>query len=325
MVGYVVADGSPLDLELVVFRDQALIDYEATWLPAWRACAEAIANAAGEPALAPALLKAGGWVEDADGNGGVEADGLLRTGTLLELSQRWIDTQPIVAAHWAAGAAALAVEVEAACVDATARAATPAGPARRALEQLRAAGIRLALFASVSEKLANAQLGALGWSDLFAAVTGADSPSPLLRRDSTGGALSAPRDGSGAVRAAVAAARAAPERAVVVGSCGADLAASRAAGCAFGVAVWPSMARLPAALATAAVRLQHVGELPAVLAEAGSLALRRELASSGGAEATDAAEAATAALERVDLSAADDAAPHAEHDAEIDALVASMA
>ena len=198
MVGYVVADGSPLELELVVFRDQALIDYEATWLPAWRACAEAIANAAGEPALAPALLKAGGWVEDADGNGGVEADGLLRTGTLLELSQRWIDTQPIVAAHWAAGAAALAVEVEAACVDATARAATPAGPARRALEQLRAAGIRLALFASVSEKLANAQLGALGWSDLFCAVTGADSPSPLLRRDSTGGALSAPRDGSGA-------------------------------------------------------------------------------------------------------------------------------
>ena len=85
------------------------------------------------------------------------------------------------------------------------------------------------------------------------------------------------------------------------------------------------MARLPAALATAAVRLQHVGELPAVLAEAGSLALRRELASSGGAEATDAAEAATAALERVDLSAADGATPHAEHDAEIDALVASMA
>ena len=53
----------------------------------------------------------------ADGNGGVEADGLLRTGTLLELSQRWIDTQPIVAAHWAAGAAALAVEVEASAVE----------------------------------------------------------------------------------------------------------------------------------------------------------------------------------------------------------------
>ena len=53
--------------------------------------------------------------------------------------------------------------------------------------------------------------------------------------------------------------------------------------------------------------------------------VRRELASSGGAEATDAAEAAAAALERVDLSAADDVAPHAEHDAEIDALVASMA
>ena len=42
------------------------------------------------------------------------------------------------------------------------------------------------------------------------------------------------------------------------------------------------------------------------------------------AEATDAADAAAAALERVDLSAADDA-PHTEHDAEIDALVASMA
>ena len=38
MVGYVVGDGGPLELELVVFRDQALIDYEA-WLPAWRACA----------------------------------------------------------------------------------------------------------------------------------------------------------------------------------------------------------------------------------------------------------------------------------------------
>ena len=47
----------PLDLELIVFRDQALIDYEATWLPAWRACAEAIANAVAASKIAATTVE----------------------------------------------------------------------------------------------------------------------------------------------------------------------------------------------------------------------------------------------------------------------------
>ncbi len=45
MVGYAYESGLELELELVVFRDQALIDYEATWLPAFRTTAEKLHHA----------------------------------------------------------------------------------------------------------------------------------------------------------------------------------------------------------------------------------------------------------------------------------------
>ena len=56
MVGYIVGDGGPLDLELVVFRDQALIDYEATWLPAWRACVDIATRASLKEMVAPGVM-----------------------------------------------------------------------------------------------------------------------------------------------------------------------------------------------------------------------------------------------------------------------------
>ena len=101
MVGFLArSSGQGLDIQLLVLaKDGTLLDFDATWAPGFKECARRVAIAAGEPALEPALLKAGGLIE---GEAGVKvsSDAVMRRGTLREVAQRWMDTQPIVAAHW---------------------------------------------------------------------------------------------------------------------------------------------------------------------------------------------------------------------------------
>ena len=116
MPGFLYATGVPLDVQLVIFgKDGTLLDLESRRLPTLKECTEAIAHAAGEPALLPALLKAGGW-EDTEKGGTLAPDSIMACGTVLELAQQWIDTQPIVAAHWHAEAATLCAEMQEVCV-----------------------------------------------------------------------------------------------------------------------------------------------------------------------------------------------------------------
>ena len=111
MPGYLYRTGAPFDVQLVIFgKDGTLLDSEAVRLPALKECTAAIAHTAGEPALLPALLKAGGW-EDTEKGPTLAPDSVMACGTTLELAQRWIDTQPIVAARWHE-AAALCAEMQ---------------------------------------------------------------------------------------------------------------------------------------------------------------------------------------------------------------------
>ena len=272
MPGYLWHDDTPLDVQLVVFdKDGTLLDSRAR-LPALRECAEAVAVAAGEPALLPALLKAVGWQETEQGPV-VAPESVLRGGTNLELAQHWIETQPMVAAHWA-DAAALHDEIQAVYLKATVRDAAPLGAARRALEELRAAGVKLAVVTNDDEALARAQLQKLGLEPHFELVVGADSGHGR-------------KPGPGGIRAAMAAAGVTPLQTIMVGDAGTDLAAARAAGCLFGVAIYPDGPVLPADLAGAACRLPSVQPLPQVLADAGHAALRRRLARARGSSIAD--------------------------------------
>ena len=112
MPGYLYRTGAPLNLQLVIFgKDGTLLDSEAVRLTALKECTAAIAHTAGEPALLPALLKAGGW-EDTEKGPTLAPDSVMACGTTLELAQRWIDTQPMVAAHWHEDAVALCAEMQ---------------------------------------------------------------------------------------------------------------------------------------------------------------------------------------------------------------------
>ena len=104
MVGFLYDSGAPLELELIVLdKDGTLVEFARTWLPGFRECAQRVAATVGEPALEPALLKAGGWVEEESQPPRVTQEGLMLHGTLEELARAWIDTQPLVAAHFCDG------------------------------------------------------------------------------------------------------------------------------------------------------------------------------------------------------------------------------
>ena len=94
MVGYIYADGAsaaaPAEIGLVILdKDGCLLDFNPTWLPGLRECAHRTAAEAGEPGLEPALLKAGGWIEDEAGGARIRWTDAARAAG--EIAQAWID------------------------------------------------------------------------------------------------------------------------------------------------------------------------------------------------------------------------------------------
>ena len=261
MVGWLYPCGADCDIAVVVFdKDGTLLDFNATWLPAFREAAERVALEAREKDLAPALLKAGGWLEEAEGPR-ITPDGLFYHATNLEIAQAWIDTQPIVANHFANDVTALMTLLESTLKECTVRDAAPLGPAEDVLRELRAAGLHLAVVTNDSEAIARAQLARLGWTDYFGSIIGFDS--------GFGG-----KPGGGGIRAAIEAAGLRPQQAIMVGDSESDLVAGQVAGCAFTVAIHPDAKPLPIGLATAACRMPTIAGLPEALATAGHRALR---------------------------------------------------
>jgi len=261
MVGWLYDDGARSQVSVVVFdKDGTLLDFAATWLPAFRAAARRVAHEAGEAALEPALLKVGGWVEDPEGPR-IAHNGLMLHGTNEELAQAWIDTQPMVAEHFERDCARLSELVR--HVYSESIEPTPLGPTEHVLRQLRDAGLKLAVVTNDDEAFARAQFDRLGWTDLFECVIGADSGH-------------GPKPGTGGILAAIKACGVEPQHAVMVGDAEGDMVVGRNAGCAFSVAIWPDGEALPAGHAIAACRMPTIAQLPATLAVTGHMGLRRQ-------------------------------------------------
>ncbi len=62
-------------------KDGTLLDFDATWPPAYRAVAEALAGLAGEPALAARIMRLGGYGED----GALDPASVFACGTTREI------------------------------------------------------------------------------------------------------------------------------------------------------------------------------------------------------------------------------------------------
>lgn len=243
----------------ILDKDGTVLDFNATWLPAFKEAASMVAAECGEPGLAPALLKVGGWVDGANGPY-IAHDGILLHGTLAQLAQTWIDTQPIVASHYEKDAARIEKLVDEVLLESTVRDACPLGNVEPTLRTLRDAGVQLAIVTNDQEAIAKAQLSRLGWMEYFTIVIGADSGHGA-------------KPGPGGVRAAIEAAGVPAERAIMVGDAEADQLAGRSAGCAFTVAIWPDGEPLPQSMASAACRMETIAALPEVLAAAGQISL----------------------------------------------------
>lgn len=309
MPGFLYASEPPsaTRLELVVLdKDGTILDFLKTWLPAFSEAAAMVAAECGEPGLAPALLKVGGWVDGADGPY-ISRDGLILHGTLADICQAWIDTQPIVASHYERDAARMEKMLDKMLLDCSVRDACPLGNVEETLRTLRGAGVKLAVVTNDQEATAKAQLSRLGWMEYFATVIGCDS-----------GFGSKP--GPGGLRAAIEAAGVPAERAIMVGDAEADMLAGRSAGCAFTVAISPDGEPLPQALSSAACRMQTIEALPAALAAAGQISL-----GDGGAAAPGTVEASLALGGASDAEARAAAAAAAAVDPGVIAMVESAA
>ena len=263
MVGWAYNDGQHVDLKLVIFdKDGCLVDFEKTWMTGYREMVERVATEVGEPKLAKPLLKVVGWVEEEGKAPRVAQDGLLLHGTLSEISQIWIETQPLVAKHFGAdGAFAITTIMEEVLKTSTVRDATPLGPVEETLRTLRGVGVKTAVVTNDQESLATAQLAKLGWTELFDTVVGADSGH---------GAKPDPHG----VRSCIEAAGCHSRQAIMLGDSEGDVTAGKRADCLFTVAIAPDGKDIDAGLAAAAFRIPHVGELIPLLEAAGWCALK---------------------------------------------------
>ena len=146
-------------------KDGTLLAFDEVWPPAYRAITGELARAAGDPALAGRLLRAGGYDEA----------GVLDPASVLACG-----TTGAIVEFWAALPELAAVADAAALIDRRflefARAAPPVIDDLGALlDRLRARGMRLGIATNDSEAGAADWLVELGLAERFDFVSGADS------------------------------------------------------------------------------------------------------------------------------------------------------
>ena len=150
-------------------KDGTLVDFHATWGPAYRL--GALAFAGGDPALTDRLLVAGGWDTE---TGRVAEGSILAAGTNAEIAETWLAALP-AGTRPAIGEADPETFLEAAFNAETARSAKPVTDLAALFSRLHGRGLVLGLATNDSHDGALATLRPFGIVERLAFVAGYDS------------------------------------------------------------------------------------------------------------------------------------------------------
>ncbi len=197
-------------------KDGTLVDYFATWTPAYLAAAAHLAELTGDPAAADRLLAAGGYDRNADR---YDPTSPLAHGTVPEIAEVWRHAVPDLAR-----VADLEERIEQIFHDCALGNPQPVTDLPELFGRLRRRGLALGVATNDSAETAWASVRQLGIDGLLAFVSGYDSGH---------GAKPAP----GMLHAFCAAARITPDAVLVVGDAAHDFAMARAGGAALTVGV----------------------------------------------------------------------------------------
>lgn len=148
-------------------KDGTLIDFYATWTPAYLAAAAAVSELAADPGLADELLRVGGYDRAADR---YEADSALNSGTTEEIARMWRATSPALAPY-----DDLAKRVEAIFHRVATDSPVPICDLDALFGRLRRRGLRLGVATNDSEATARATLDGMGLTHHLDLVSGYDS------------------------------------------------------------------------------------------------------------------------------------------------------
>jgi phosphoglycolate phosphatase len=229
---------------LLFDKDGTLIDFFATWMPAYCLAAERIAQAAGLPDHADRLLLAGGYDRGADR---LAPDSLLAGGTNEELIALWRATMGARAPHDLEN---LVLETFAGYSEGD---VTPTADLPPLFADLRAAGYLLGMATNDDSHAANWTAQRLELSDHLSFVVGADA--------GHGG-----KPGPGMALAFCAATGLHPSQVAIIGDSAADAGMARSAGLGAAIGVCTGAAPAAALAPHFDVVIASVADLPALLA-----------------------------------------------------------
>lgn len=228
---------------LLFDKDGTLIDFFATWMPAYCEAADRLARAAGVPDQADRLLRAGGYDRQSDR---LEADSLLAGGTNDELIGLWRTT---LGAHAPADIERIVLDT---FVDHSEGDVRPTADLPPLFAHLRGEGYRLGLATNDDSHTARWTAERLGLDPYLEFVVGADA--------GHGG-----KPGPGMARAFCAAVGLRPSEVAIIGDSAADAGMARAAGLAAAIGVCTGAAPAADLARHFDIVIPSVADLPALL------------------------------------------------------------
>lgn len=156
-----------MSIKAVLFdKDGTLLDFHATWVPAYRSAALAVSRDAGRPELADELLAIGGYDR---ASGRCKPGQVLASGTNLDIARLWGQACGIE------DTAALVARLEEIFAREAADRAVPVGDLPALFTQLVGRGLRLGIATMDSEALARATVKGLDIGAYLSFVCGYDS------------------------------------------------------------------------------------------------------------------------------------------------------
>ena len=156
-----------MSIKAVLFdKDGTLLDFHATWVPAYRSAALAVSREAGRPELADELLAMGGYDH---ATGRCQPGEVLACGANADIARLWA---PLCGIE---DGAALVARLEGIFAREAAGRAVPVGDLAPLFTQLIARGLRLGIATMDSEALAKATVKRLDIGTYLSFVCGYDS------------------------------------------------------------------------------------------------------------------------------------------------------